>query len=80
MNKPGITSATASRLPGSLECDIRGCDKKGCKDLVEPVQERQIMMRSSIVAAGFLVFMAAQGPAMAANLEFGMKITCHAEE
>lgn len=38
------------------------------------------MMRSSIVAAILLFFTAGQGPAMAASLEFGMRITCRPDD
>lgn len=38
------------------------------------------MVRTPIIAAVLLAFMAGQGPAMAASLEFGMNITCHPEE
>lgn len=38
------------------------------------------MMRSMIVAAILLFFTAGQGPAMAASLEFDMRITCRVDE
>ena len=38
------------------------------------------MMRATVFAATLLFFAAGQGPAAAANLEFGMRITCQPDE
>jgi hypothetical protein len=53
---------------------------KSPDDQTELFQERQVMMRTMIVAAVFPLFISVHGPIMAANLEFDMQIKCRVDE